>query len=93
MVARVATFDEAPTLHPDDERRVASLREVVRGAPGFVAGYHLRDEATGRLMSVTVWESDETMIRGEEAVRNRPASDQRGIRPSRIERWIVEGAF
>lgn len=93
MVARVATFDEAPTLHADDERRVASLREVVRAAPGFVAGYHLRDEATGRLMSVTVWESDEAMIRGEEAVRNRPASDQRGIRPSRIERWIVEGAF
>ena len=93
MVARVATFDEAPTLHPDDERRVESLLEVVRAAPGFVAGYHLRDETTGRLMSVTVWESDEAMINGEEAVRNRPASDQRGIRPSRIERWIVEGAF
>jgi hypothetical protein len=42
MVARVATFDEAPTLHSDDERRATSLRDVVRAAPGFVAGYHLR---------------------------------------------------
>ncbi len=93
MVARVATFDEAPTLHADDERRVASLRELARSLPGFVAGYHLREENTGRLMSVSIWESDEAMIRGEEAVKNRPSSDQRGIRPSRIERWIVDAEF
>ena len=93
MVARVARFDEPPMLQPDDERRVASLRDVVSAAPGFIAGYHLREEETGRLMSVTVWESDEAMLSGEAAVRNRPASDQRGIRPSGIERWLVDSAF
>lgn len=93
MVARVATFDDAPTLQRDDERRVASLRDVVRAAPGFVAGYHLREEHTGRLMSVTIWQSEEAMLRGEEVVRNRPSSDQRGIRPSRVERWIVDSRF
>ncbi len=93
MVARVATFDEAPTLQPDDDRRAASLRDAVRAAPGFVAGYHLRDEDAGRLMSVTVWESDDAMTAGEESVRNRPTSDQRGIRPARIERWVVDAAF
>lgn len=93
MVARVATFDEAPRLHADDERRVASLRELTRGLPGFVAGYHLREENTGRLMSVSIWQSDEAMIRGEEVVKNRPPADQRGIRPSRVERWIVDAEF
>jgi hypothetical protein len=44
-------------------------------------------------MSVTVWEADEAMTSGEPAVSNRPASDQRGIRPSRIERWVVDAAF
>ncbi|MGH2968327.1 MAG: antibiotic biosynthesis monooxygenase [Solirubrobacteraceae bacterium] len=92
-VARVATSDEPPTPQDDDERRVASLRETVSACPGFVAGYHLRDETSGRWMSITVWESDEAMTAGEETVRNRPASDQRGIRPSRIERWVVDGAF
>jgi len=93
MVARVATFDESPTLREDDARRVASLRATVSACAGFVAGYHLRDEQSGRLMSVTVWESDEAMNAGEATARSRPASDQRGIRPSRIERWVVDGAF
>lgn len=93
MVARVATFDEPPRLHADDKRRVASLRDLARGLPGFVAGYHLREETTGRLMSVSIWQSDEAMISGEEVIKNRPASDQRGIRPSRIERWIVDAEF
>ncbi len=66
MVARVATFDDAPILQADDERRVASLRELARSLPGFVAGYHLREENAGRLLSVSIWESDEAMIRGEE---------------------------
>ncbi len=42
-VARVATFDEAPAAHPDDERRAMSLRDAVRAAAAFVAGYHLHD--------------------------------------------------
>jgi heme-degrading monooxygenase HmoA len=91
--ARVAIFDEPPVLRDDDERRAASLRETVSCQPGFLAGYHLREQGSGRMMSVTVWESDEAMEAGEAAVRNRPPEDQRGIRPSRIERWDVDAAF
>jgi heme-degrading monooxygenase HmoA len=92
-VARVAIFDEAPLLHDDDERRAKSLRELLQSVPGFVAGCALREEATGRLMSVTVWESEAALEAGERAVRNRPVSDQRGIRPSRIERWVIDASF
>jgi heme-degrading monooxygenase HmoA len=92
-VARVATFDEAPLLHDDDERRSRTLRELLQSLPGFIAGYDLREEATGRLMSVTLWESEAALEAGERAVRNRPVSDQRGIRPSRIERWVIDSGF
>jgi heme-degrading monooxygenase HmoA len=92
-VARVAIFDEPPALHDDDERRARTLRELLRSLPGFIAGYDLREEATGRLMSVTLWEPEPALEAGERAVRERPVSDQRGIRPSRIERWVVDSSF
>lgn len=91
-VARIATF-ENPKLQADDERRAATLRDLVQAQPGFVAGFHLSEEGTGRLMSITVWDSDDTMRQGEEAVARRPAEDQRGIRPTTVERWVVEGTF
>jgi hypothetical protein len=56
-VARVAVFDAAPRLH-DDDRRAHTLRVLLESVPGFITGYDLREEATGRLMSVTVRESD-----------------------------------
>jgi heme-degrading monooxygenase HmoA len=90
-VARVAIFDD-PVLH-DDERRSALLRDLVRAQPGFLGGYHLKEDGTGRLMSITVWDSDAAMEAGEQAVARRPVEDQRGIRPSRVERWVVEGTF
>ena len=92
-VARVATFDEPPPLRDDDERRARTLYDLLRSLPGFVAAYYLRDSSTGRLMSVTVWESERALEAAERAVRDRPVSDQRGIRPSRVERWIVEASF
>jgi heme-degrading monooxygenase HmoA len=92
-VARVAIFDEAPTLLDDDERRAKSLEDLLRSLPGFIRGYELREGPTGRLMSVTLWESEEALEAGERAVRDRPVSDQRGIRPSRIERWIIDASF
>jgi heme-degrading monooxygenase HmoA len=92
-VARVATWDEPPDLREDDERRARSLYDLLLSLPGFVAGYYLREPTTGRLMSVTLWTSDEALEAAERAVAERPVSDQRGIRPSRIERWTVDASF
>jgi hypothetical protein len=44
-------------------------------------------------MSVTVWESEQALEAAEQAVGDRPVSDQRGIRPSRVERWLVDASF
>ena len=92
-VARVAIFDPAPVLQEDDDRRAQTLRDLLRTLPGFMAGYHLREEGTGRLIDLTVWESEAALEAGERAVRDRPPSDQRGIRPTKVERWIVDAAF
>ena len=92
-VARIAMFDPAPALKDDDERRARTLRDLLQSTPGFLAGYDLREDQTGRLMSLTVWESEAALAAGEQAVRDRPVDDQRGIRPSRIERWVVDASF
>jgi heme-degrading monooxygenase HmoA len=92
-VARVATFDEPPVLQADDERRSRTLQELLRSLPGFIAGYHLREEGTGRLISLTLWDSDSELEAGEDAVRDRPVNDQRGIRPTRVERWVIDARF
>jgi heme-degrading monooxygenase HmoA len=92
-VARVATFDERPELRADDDRRAQSPYDLLRSLPGFIAGYYLREPVTGRLMSLTLWESEAALEAAEQAVRERPVEDQRGIRPSRVERWVVEASF
>jgi len=92
-VARVATWDEPPDLRDDDDRRSKSLYDLLQSLPGFNGGYYLREATTGRLMSVTVWASEEALEAAEQAVRERPVRDQRGIRPSRLERWIVEASL
>jgi heme-degrading monooxygenase HmoA len=88
----VAIWDEPPELREDDDRRAQSLYDLLQSLPGFVAGYYLRD-AAGRLMNITVWESDDALQAAEQAVQDRPAEDQRGIRPARVERWRVEASF
>ena len=92
-IARVATFDDPPVLREDDDRRAQTLYDLLKSLPGFVAGYYLREPATERLMSVTVWESEQSLEAAEQAVGDRPVSDQRGIRPSRVERWLVDASF
>jgi heme-degrading monooxygenase HmoA len=92
-VARVAIFDQRPNLRADDDRRAQSLYDLLRSLPGFCVGYYLREPSTGRLMSVTLWESEAALEAAERAVRDRPVRDQRGIRPSRVERWVVDASF
>lgn len=92
-VVRVATFDEPPDLRDDDSRRAQTLFELLGSLPGFEGAYYLREASTGRLMSFTVWDSERSLEAAERAVAERPVGDQRGIRPTRVERWIVEASF
>jgi heme-degrading monooxygenase HmoA len=92
-VARVATFDDPPHLRGDDSRHAQTLFELLRSLPGYEGAYYLRESSTGRLMSFTVWDSERSLEAAERAVDERPVGDRRGIRPSPVERWIVEASF
>ena len=92
-VARLAAFDSPPELQPDDRRRTRSLTDLVRAQPGFRAGYHLRHRESGRMISLTIWDSEAALEAAGRAVTQRPPDDQRGIRPSVVEVWRVEVDF
>jgi heme-degrading monooxygenase HmoA len=59
MFCRVALHEETPGSVAADEAR--NLRVWIKVFPGFVGGYHVQDSKTGRMLSITVWESEESM--------------------------------
>lgn len=91
--ARLAIFDSPPGLKPDDRRRTRSLVDLLRAQPGFRAGYHLRQPENGRMISLTIWDSETALQAAGRAVAERPARNRRGIRPSTVEVWQVEVDF
>ena len=60
MICRVAIHDQTPGSIASDEAR--SFREWIKAQPGFIAGYHAQDSQTLKSISITVWESKESMM-------------------------------
>jgi hypothetical protein len=83
MIARVATFDELP--NDLEEGAIDLLRQTIKGVPGYVAGFHLRDPDTGKAVSVTVYEDAEALGRAGKALAARPDQRKVGIDPDRVE--------
>jgi heme-degrading monooxygenase HmoA len=65
MFCRVALHEKTPGNVASDEAR--SFRGWIKEQPGFVGGYHVQDSKTGRMLSITIWDSEESMeaLRGE----------------------------
>ena len=59
MFCRVALHEQPPGSVASDEAR--GFREWIKGLAGFVEGYHVQDSETGRMLSITIWESKESM--------------------------------
>ena len=83
MLARVATFDSLPD--DLDDSSVELLRQTIKGVPGYVAGFHFRDPATSKAMSVTVYEDRAAIERAGAAMSRRPADRKVGISPDNVE--------
>jgi hypothetical protein len=84
MICRVALHEKPPGRVASDEAR--SFREWIKGLAGFVDGYHLQDLKTGRMLSITIWESEESM---EELRDLTPPGGSLGIRTDREEFFDV----
>jgi hypothetical protein len=83
MLARVATFDSLPDGL--DEGAVDLVRQTIKGVPGYVAGFHLRDPRTNKALSVTVYEDAAAVERAREAMTARPDERRVGIEPDQVE--------
>ena len=59
MICRVALHENPPGSITSDE--AMSFRAWLKEQPGFVGGYHAQDSQTGTMVSITVWDSQESM--------------------------------
>jgi hypothetical protein len=84
MFCRVALHEKTPGSVASDDAR--GFRNWVKKQPGFVDGYHVQDSETGRMYSITIWESEESM----EALRGHtPPGGSLGIVTDREELFDV----
>lgn len=88
MICRVALHEKTPGSVTSDEAR--SFREWITEQPGFVSGYHVQDSKTGRMLSITIWDSEESR----EALKERtPPDGPVGITTDREELFDVVEKF
>jgi hypothetical protein len=59
MLMRIATFHARPDVDP---ARLEEFRAWMAAQPGLRSLYHVHDPASGRVLSVSVWESREAMV-------------------------------
>jgi hypothetical protein len=60
MICRVATHKQ--TLGPITSDEARDFRAWLKEQPGFIDGYHAQDSQTGRAMSITMWDSGDSMM-------------------------------
>ncbi len=92
MLARVATFDQAPAGSADAPAAVR-LREIVRSQPGFRAGYHMLDPKTGKALSIVVVDGPATFAAMGQALAARPPEDRVGVDPDHVAIYEVAAEF
>ena len=88
MICRVALYENLPGSVASDEAR--SFRQWLKGLPGFVAGYHDQDSKTGRMLSITIWDSEERLTEHEDLT---PPGGSLGIQTERLEMFDVVEEF
>jgi hypothetical protein len=88
MICRVALHEQTPGSVASDG--ASNFREWMKEQPGFVGGYHVQDSKTGRMLSIIIWDSEESM----EALRDRtPPGGPLGIKTDREELFDVVEQF
>ncbi len=94
MHARVSIFEDAAPGAV--EREVAVAREqilpAVRRLPGYSGMISLNDPASGKAVTITLWQSEPAMRASEQAangIRERHAALTDGLRVAGVERYQV----
>ena len=88
MICRVALHEQTPGSIASEG--AWGFHAWIKEQPGFVGGYHIQDSKTGRMWSITIWDSEESM----EALRDRtPPGGPLGIKTDREELFDVVEEF
>ena len=88
MICRVALHEQTPG--PITSEGARGFRSWLKEQPGFVGGYHVQDSKTGKMLTITIWDSEESM----EALRNStPPGGSVGIATEREEFFDVVEEF
>ncbi|MEV4917364.1 hypothetical protein AB0K47_11195 [Streptomyces tirandamycinicus] len=67
MFARLSRYEGSPVPPEGDlSAHAETIVQQVRGLPGFLGVYWLVDRATGKAVSLTLWEDEDTMRASEE---------------------------
>ncbi len=88
MICRVALHEQPPGPITSDEAR--GFREWLKELPGFVGGYHVQDSKTGRMLTITIWDSEERLTEHEDRT---PPGGSLGIQTERLELFDVVEEF
>ena len=88
MICRVALHEDPPGSVASDE--ASSFREWLKEMPGFVTGYHVQDSKTGRMLTITIWDSEERLTEYEDLA---PPGGSLGIQTERLELFDVVEEF
>jgi len=88
MICRVAFHDTSP--EPITSERAVAFRAWIKAMPGFVAGWHATDPATGRVITFTVFETEADLA----ALRDRiPPGGPVGMKAANVELFPIAIAF
>jgi heme-degrading monooxygenase HmoA len=88
MIARLAEHSHIPA--DLDPQYVARHRNWIAAQPGFCGGYHLLEPATGRALSLTMWEDDDALAAVGRAQQSSGPADGRLSRQSQPVVRIVQ---
>ncbi len=92
MHARVTRLEGTPDKIEDG---IAMINDQViptaKGLNGFVGAYFLADRATGKMLGITLWDSEEHLRQSEEAAQQlrQTAAQQSGGTVQSVERYEV----
>ena len=68
-----------------DDANVQRLRDTVRSVPGFVAGFHMFDQRSGKAYSLIVLEDEASGARVAQALAQRPPERRVGVDPDDVQ--------
>jgi heme-degrading monooxygenase HmoA len=88
MICRFALHEKPPGSVASDEAK--GFRDWLKELPGFIDGYHVQDSKSGKMLTITIWDSEDRLTEHED---HTPPGGSLGIQAERLELFDVVERF